>query len=109
MKRNKDLKYYAIEEDFNSGKIVKVNVLKYKADEILERVKREKISDRETFKENISSLLRYYYRYRAEHEVIVSSLIEGHGTPEKIDIWTQLEPNIDIITDYIIKELKLDF
>lgn len=109
MKRNKDLRYYAFEEDFNSGKIVRINVLYNKAEEILDRVKRDKINTREEFKESLSSLLRYYYIYRAEHEVIVSSLIEGHGTPEKIDVWYQLEPNIDIITDYVIKELKLDF
>ena len=28
---------------------------------------------------------------------------------EKIDVWYQLEPNLDRICEYVIRELKLDF
>ena len=49
----------------------------------------------------------YYYWSKSECEIQVAGLLaEKEEEFKKIDIWYQLEPNLDIITDYIIKTLR---
>ena len=109
MKKEK-LEWYAFREDFNSHRLEVVNVLGGLEEEIKERVKRNKISNYGDFKESIKRLLMYYYWCKAEHEVLVSGLFSRDKEDEiyKIDIWYQLEPNLDRIVEYIIKTLNLD-
>ena len=111
MKRNKDLKWYAFYQDFNSDKLVYINVLsKDLIEDILKRIKSKnrKIDSYESLKEAIKSYLMWRYWCKSEYEVIVSNWC-GKDMKQKIDIWYQLEPNLDRITEYINRELKLDF
>jgi len=111
-KKNKKLEWYAFREDFNSNKLERVNVLgEWFVNDLFKRIKRDKIDNYEKLKEGIKSILMYYYWSKAEHEVLVTSL---HHRPDKdevfkIDIWYQLEPNLDRITEYVIKELDIEF
>ena len=109
MKR-KRLEWYAIREDFNSHRLENYNVLGGLEKEIKKRVAKDNIKDYETFKANVRSLLMYYYWCRAEHEVLVSGLFCRDNEDEvyKIDVWYQLEPNLDRIVEYIIRTLDLD-
>lgn len=113
MKRNKKLEWYAFYHDFNSNKLVYMNVLRSDlADNILKNIKSKSkyrhIDSYETLKEYLKSELMYYYHSKSEFEVIVSNW-SGRDMEEKIDIWYQLEPNLDRITEYVIRELKLEF
>lgn len=106
----KDLEWYAIREDFNTHRLEYINVLAGYKDEIKKRIKREKITTYEAFKESIRIMLMSRFWSRAEYEVLVSGLFtrEEDKYVYKVDVWYQLEPNLDRICEYIIKELKLD-
>lgn len=99
-----NLEWYAFRKDFNSRKLKKVNVLNsYRIDEILKRIKKEKAKTYEEIKEIIKRELMYYYWSKSEHEVLISGLFDNNlENAEKIDIWYQLEPNLDRIVEYFI-------
>lgn len=115
-RRNKKLEWFALMEDFNNHKLITTNVLGESfAEELLKRIKKEKIDNYASLKEIIKGMLKHRFWSRAEYEMIISSLI---GKPEnypdrymeeKIDIWYQLEPNLDRIVEYIMKELQIEF
>ena len=113
MKRSQKLKYYVFRYDWNSKDLVRCNILnEYFIEELKKEIKRYKINNREQFKERLMLNFRYYYRSKAEHEVLVCDLFPKDyedfcKQAIKIDIWYQIEPNIDLITDYIIRELRL--
>ena len=112
-KRNKDLKWYAFYQELNSNKLIYTNVLSQDLiEDILKRVKSKskyrKIDSYITLREAIKSYLMWRYWCKSEYEVIVSNW-GGKDFEEKIDIWYQLEPNLDRITEYINRELNLNF
>ena len=111
-KKNKKLEWYAFREDFNKNELVRFNVLgEWFAEDLLKRIKKDKIDSYEMLKDRIGSMLRYYYKSRAEHEVIVTSLFHKPDRDKefKIDVWYQLEKNLDRITEYVMRELKIEF
>jgi len=103
----KKLEWYAIMHDFNEDKLVYINVLGV----IDEKVKRKlkKMTTYEEIKKQIGIELMYRYLSRAEYEILVTDLFYNpeKGKQFKIDIWYQLEPNLDRITEYVINELNL--
>ena len=102
----KQLEWYALRYDFNSNELVNINVLgKAFIDDINKRIKQDKISSYMEFKKAVISYLRWRYWGKSEYEMFVSDLWDKKQ--EKIDIYRQLEPNIDRICEYVIKELKL--
>ena len=111
-RKNNKLEWYAFREDFNKNELERVNVLGIDfAKELLKRIKQDKISSYNELKELIKRMLMYRYWSKAEHEVLVTSL---HHRPDrdnvfKIDVWYQLEKNLDRITEYVMKELQIDF
>ena len=111
-KKNKKLEWYAFREDFNKKEIVRFNVLgEWFAEDLLKRIKSDKISSYEELRDRIGSMLRYYYKSRAEHEVIVTSLFHKPDRDKefKIDGWYQVEKNLERITEDVMRELKIDF
>lgn len=104
------LEYMAIIHDWNSHSLKYVNILGDRLkDDIIKLIKSGDVYDRESLKKCVIVLLRYYYMSKAEYEVMVGDL---HCKPEemfKIDVWYQLEPNIDHIIDHIIREMDLDY
>lgn len=111
MKRTKDLKWYAFMQDLNGCSLVYINVLSQDlVEDILKRVrnKTRHIGCYDELKEAIKSYLIWRFMSKSEYEVIVSNW-SGRNMKEKIDIWFQLEPNLDRITEYVMKELSLDF
>ena len=107
MKR-KVLSWFAFYSDFNSDNLKRVNVLGGLEDDIKKRVKKEKATTREEVKEILRRELMWRYWCKSEWEVIVSGLFaKTDEERHKIDVWYQLEPNLDIITDYVIGVLNL--
>lgn len=113
--KNKNLEWYAFRYDWNKQDLERTNVLGQRfAENILKRIKRNKVDNYNDLKEEIRLELSYYYRSRAEHEVLVTDLFprnyeEFEKKSIKIDIYYQLEPNLDRITEYVIRELQIDF
>lgn len=107
--KNLDLKWNALLFDFNKKKVVDYNVLwSSLPEEIASEIRKEIITDRDSLKDRLSRKFMAQYWSRAEYEIIVSDL-HMRSKEEKIDVYRQIAPNIDRITDYIIKEMRLDF
>lgn len=107
--KNVDLKWYVLNHDFNRDKIIDYNVLwQSLPEELAKEIRKGIITDRESLKERLQRKFMSQYWSRAEYETMVSGL-HTRVEPEKIDVWRQIAPNLDRITDYIIEEMKLEF
>ena len=107
--KNANLEWYVMYDDFNSKKIKRVNILGYGfAEELAKDIKRKKIMNREQLKTHLRGEFMYHYWSKSEYEIVVGGLFaKSDDDFEKIDVWFQLEKNLDTITDYIILKMKL--
>lgn len=102
------LKWYVLHQSFNKEEIEFYNVLQGWEERI--RKARKKVKTKTEFKEWLKKEFMYYYWSRSEYEIVVGGLFSKYPKEfKKVDIWSQIEPNLDIITDYIIKEMKFKF
>ena len=77
-RKNKDLKWYAFRYDWNKQGLEVINVLGVSfAEDLLKRIKRDKISTYEELKEGIKRELMYIYWSRAEYEVLVMKSLKN--------------------------------
>ena len=110
MARKVDLKWYVLFHDFNTDKIVKYNVLEhcdYLVDSVKKAIKKKEVQTYNEFKDFISRKFKAQYWSRTEYELLVSGLVTRKEA-EKIDIWYQLEMNLDNLCEYLIDKLKLN-
>ena len=101
----KRLEWYAFIHDFNDDKLTMINVL---YDYLITRVKKsiKKGSSYDEIKEEVRIMLMSRFRARREYECIVSDLSDKDLEKGiKIDVWYQLEPNLDRIVEYLILNL----
>lgn len=107
--KNVNLEWYALRWDFNNNKLVRCNVLgnDFK-DEVYKKIKNKSIKTKDDLKKSLKSYLMYRYWCKAEHEILVSYHFSNSNT-NKIDIYYQLEPNLDIMVDYIINKMDIKF
>lgn len=96
----KKLEWYAFMQDFNDNKLVYTNVIR---EDLIERIK--KCNTYDEVKQQVRIELMSHYWSRSEYEVVVSNWI-GKDMEEKIDVWFQLEPNLDRITEYLIRNIR---
>ena len=98
-----NLKWYALIHHYDQEKLDPYNVLYddivYRIDEVI-----DKTGDYEQIKEKARIELMSMFWSRTEYEMIVSNW-SGKDFKEKIDIWTQLYANLDLITEYLIFKL----
>lgn len=99
-----NLKWYVLNYDFNDRKVKPYNVLGNWDDKI--RKARKKMKTRAELKEWLNKEFMYYYWSKSECETIMGGFFETPDEMEKVDIYTQLKPNLDVITDYVITTLK---
>ncbi len=99
----KKLEWYAFYQEISGSKLKYVNVL---YDRLIERVKKliRKNADYDEIKKEIDICLMSRYWSRSEYEVVVSNWA-GKDFEQKIDVYWQLQPNLDRITEYVIREL----
>jgi len=114
--KNVKLEWYAFRYDFNNKKLVFTNVLAGMEEEIAKKIRKgskekwKPVTDYDSFKEYIRGDLMYHYWSKSEHEVVIYDLFDTNDERgEKHDIWWQLEPNLDRICEYIIREMKIEF
>ena len=109
--KNINLEWYAIRWDSSKDSIQKFNVLGHGfIDELHKAVNKNKIIDYNSLKEFIRGHFLYYYWCKSEHEIAVGGLFSKHPDDfEKIDIYYQLEMNLDNIVKYINNEINLNF
>lgn len=99
------MEWYVLRCDFVTSKIEKFNI--FNSFRFLESIKKsykkyEKYKDYEMFKEDIRHDLMFAYMSKVEFEILCSDLIGK--TTSKIDVYTQVLPNLDILCRYIIKK-----
>lgn len=108
---SREIKYYAMYYDFNAREIRKTNVIH---EDTLKRlqdmVKKGKIKDRLQFRQCLRGEFMYRYWSKREWEISVGDLCEKDlNKYKKIDVYDQLEANLDVITDYIIRNMGITF
>lgn len=101
MKNYNELKWYALINDFNSDEIIRFNIFKNSNVHRLLDISLKNYTDFNTFKEELIKIFKYSFWSKSEYEIFVSGWW-GKET-HKIDVWYQLEPNIDLIARYIIE------
>lgn len=104
-----DLKWYVMIHDFNVDKIVKYNILEYDylIDSLKKAIKKKEITKYDELKEFVKRILMAQFWSRTEYEILVSGL-HTRVEPQKIDVWYQIEMNLDNLLWYLIEKLKLD-
>lgn len=105
--KNVNLQWYVLEWDVNNKKIKPINILAGIIEDLAREIKSGRVHNKSILREYLKTVFVYYYWNKAEHEMIVSDLFGKYQ--EKIDVWKQIEPNLDLIVDYVnIKcDLKL--
>lgn len=122
MKKKKWTPFYVLYKNFNSKKVEKYNVMvslyntifntngsisKSRFYIIDDDYKRKEIKNKQDLKQFIDRHFRYLYWAKCEWEFIVRewpTCSEEHD--EKIDVYTQLKPNIDLIVDIVWEQIK---
>lgn len=103
-----NLEWYAIRWDSNKGETEKINVLQGLEELIVKDMWKGVIKDREDLKFWLKLKLVHDYWSKSEMEMNVCGLHSKYPKElEKIDVWEQLEPNLDRITDYVIEAMEL--
>lgn len=114
MKKSAKLEWYAFNHDFNTDNFYQLNVLGEEfSKEIVKRINQKssygKIQDYASLREQVRIMLMSKFWSRAEYEYLVTGLFtKDEDKVFKKDVWFQLEPNLDRICEYIIRELDLE-
>lgn len=107
--KNVNLSWKVLNHDFNNDKIINYDIFwKGSAEEIAKRIKRDKLDNYDKFKESMKTFFMHDFWCRSEYEIMVSGL-HTRVEPEKIDVWRQIEMNFDLILEYIIYKMDIDF
>lgn len=105
--KKSNLEWYVLKYDFNKHELIQYNVMSGIAELVAKQVKSGAIYNKETLRNFLKREFMHDYWCRAEHEMLVCEL--GSVTTvnaEKIDVWKQLEMNLDRIVEYV--NLKCD-
>lgn len=103
--KNVNLEWYVLRWDFNSKKVINYNILQWRKEDIANEVRRKSIYNKSILREYLKTTFMYDYWSKTECEFYISDL---HGDDyEKIDIWRQIEPNLDLIVEYVNSKMDL--
>ena len=97
------MEWIAFRWDFNLDQICWFNIFEcgYFYNSIIKLLTKEELSYEE-FSKEVKSELLFQYWSKCEYEVVVRDLILNHNE-KKIDVYDQVNPNLDKLVDYIIK------
>ena len=102
-----NLEWNVLNYDWNEKKIVNYNVIKQDLiDDIVKKARKKEITKHNELNECIRNWAFYHYRRRCEYEILVGDLC-NEPKLEKIDIYRQIEINLDRLTEYIAREMRL--
>ena len=104
------LEWYVLNHDFNTEKIYNFNVLQhgYLLD-LIRMIEEEyyNVHDYESLKECIKRWANYNFNHKTECEIFVHGWFDKEDKETKISIYDQLEPNLEVLTEYINRKLQL--
>ena len=105
------MKWFVLNYDFNSKKVVDYNIfnnIKFSrgVNELVENYD----GDFKDFALNLNSLAKYCFWSKREYEISVGDLFEQDiNAYEKIDVYRQVEKNIEVLAHYILSESNKDW
>lgn len=106
--KNKKLEWYTLNWDFNSNKLYHFNIFYQDfIDNLYKKYKNKEINNLDDLKNLILSYCRTYW-CRREYEILVGDLSSKEDEFIKIDVFSQIEMNIDRITEYVNNELEIN-
>lgn len=105
--KNINLEWYVLRWDNSTKKVINYNVLKWLKEDIANEVRRKNIYNKSILREYLKTTFMYDYWSKAEYEFFVSDLCGMDY--EKIDIWRQIEPNLNHIVEYVNQAMDLKF
>lgn len=96
------MEWYVLWHEFNADKIEPFNIFrnvtfKQEVDKLL-----EEFITFDDFKEKLDGALKYSFLSKAEYEIMCSGLFDRNKA-YRIDVYTQVKPNLDILARYIIE------
>lgn len=103
------LKWYAYYIDVNTEELVKFNILREDLLEDLIKIVNSNIPyDYKAIKETVRRWLFYHYHSKTEYEFIISPFVAVKNIKEhKVDVYWQVEANLDRFVDYLIDKLRI--
>lgn len=112
--KNVNLVWNVLRWDTNKKKVEVYNVFSDKdfVPDLYKKIKSKKITNYEELKERVKNYLMYYYWSKTECEMSIGPIpynIKDINIFKKIDIYSQLEINLDLIVKYIITEMDIKF
>lgn len=105
--KHANLKWIVLRWDYNKKKVVNHDIFTNMAEDIAREVRLGHIYDKSILREYLKTRFIYDYWSKTECECYVSGLFGDEC--EKIDIWRQIEPNLDKIVDYVNDRMDLKF
>jgi len=106
--KNVNLEWYVLRWDSNSKKVVNYNILEWRKEDIAKEVRSGRVYNKSILREYLKTTLMYDYWSKTECEFFVSDL-HSDECCEKVDIWRQIEPNLNNIVDYVNIKMDLKF
>ena len=101
-----DYKWFVLIHEFNGDTIEQFNIFhSMNFTRCLERSLKH-YTDFKTFKEDLRGDLFYAFGSKCEYEIMCSGLVSLHENETKIDVYTQVLPNLDILANYIIDKFN---
>lgn len=106
MKHKVKLVWNAFRYDMSSRHLEEFNVIKEDLIEDIEKAyKRKELKNMDDLENIIGHWALYHYFSKAEHEVCVTDLF---GKDEfKVDVFWQINMNLDRLTEYIANEMQI--
>ena len=107
----KDLEWFCMEWDMSTERPCVINVM-YAIDinDLKKRLKNKEIKNYNELRGYLKKEFMYRFWCKCEHEIVVNSWPHRDRSDErKVDVYAQISPNLDRITEYVIRELNLDF
>ena len=106
--KKSNLEWYVFHYNPQYNEITQYNALAGVAEALHKKVIKKEVYDKLSLKEFLLKYFRYNYWSRAEHEILIPGLL-NISKQSKIDIYEQLQMNIDRIVDYVNTECRLNF
>lgn len=113
--KNVNLEYWVFYLDMNSHQPKRINILEGMEQDIAKHIRSSKnswrhIKDRLTLKDYLKNEFMYHYWSKSEMEYLVHGFFKKDcEKATKLDVWYQIELNLDMITNYVIDKMQIKF
>ena len=105
--KNSNLEWYVLRWSYSARQVSYYNILHGIVEDLAKEVRHKNIYNKDTLKNYLKTLFVYRYCNKSECEFYVSDL---HGNDyRKIDMWKQIEPNLNQIVNYVNDRCNLKF